>query len=196
MLITTNLSVWDHHTALGVLAFVFSLVFGYSLLSTPSRRATKGAEFNTKNKQLCYKDRVFLSLLQEETDGGGQPCYVITDPDLSDNPIIFASDGFCSHTGYQRTEIVGRNCRFLQGPETQADHVAAIRSAIAKSEEASVQLLNYRKNGSTFLNQFFIMPLRDENKKVAYYVGVQREVLPGKMEGENPGWRVFMWQGI
>jgi len=189
-------AIWDPHTTLGVLAFVFSVLFGYSFwFSTPSRRAAKGSQF-TPNKQLCYKDRVFLSLLQEEADGGGQPCYVITDPDLADNPIIFASDGFCSHTGYNRVEILGRNCRFLQGPETQADHVAAIRSAITRSQEASVQLLNYRKNGSSFLNQFFIMPLRDEKKKVAFYVGVQREVLQGEREGENPGWRIFMWQGI
>ena len=65
MLIAANLSIWDPHTTLGVLAFVFSVLFGYSFFSTPSRKAAKGSQF-TPNKQLCYKDRVFLSLLQED----------------------------------------------------------------------------------------------------------------------------------
>lgn len=71
----------------------------------------------------------------------------------SDNPIIYASQGFCLHTGYSKEEIEGRNCRFLQGKNSNPTDVSRIREAIEKMEEISLCLLNYRKDGSSFLNQ-------------------------------------------
>lgn len=68
---------------------------------------------------------------------------------------------------------MGRNCRFLQGPETDSAAVNEIRKAIAEGRDASVCLLNYKADGTPFWNQFFVAPLRDLNKNVVYYVGAQ-----------------------
>ena len=79
--------------------------------------------------------------------------FVITDPSLPDNPIVFASQGFLTLTGYALDQILGRNCRFLQGPETDPAAVEKIRHAINQGVDASVCLLNYRIDGTTFWNQ-------------------------------------------
>lgn len=71
----------------------------------------------------------------------------------TDNPIIYASEGFCRFTGYTKHEIEGRNCRFLQGKDSSQADVAKIREAITKKEATSLCLLNYKKDGTTFLNQ-------------------------------------------
>lgn len=105
-----------------------------------------------------------------------QQNFVITDPSLPDNPIVFASGGFLTLTGYTLDQVLGRNCRFLQGPQTDPRAVAKIRQAIADGYDASVCLLNYKIDGSTFWNQFFVAPLRDSEGNVVNYVGVQCKV--------------------
>ncbi|KAG5175508.1 aureochrome1 [Tribonema minus] len=105
-----------------------------------------------------------------------QQNFVITDASLPDNPIVFASSGFLTLTGYAADQILGRNCRFLQGPETDPRAVAVIRSAIERGEDTSVCLLNYRADGTTFYNQFFVASLCNGEGKVVNYVGVQSKV--------------------
>ena len=102
--------------------------------------------------------------------------FCICDPNQLDNPIIYCSDSFVKLTGYPRAEILGRNCRFLQGPNTDPQAVQAIRSAIEQGCDAEVQLLNYRKDGTGFWNNFFIAALRDEQGKVVHFIGVQQEM--------------------
>nr|AHZ63859.1 phototropin [Stangeria eriopus] len=99
--------------------------------------------------------------------------FVITDPRLPDNPIIFASDSFLELTEYTREEILGRNCRFLQGPETDQETVQQIRDAIKKQEEITVQLINYTKRGKKFWNVFHLQPMRDQKGELQYFIGVQ-----------------------
>ncbi|XP_022985713.1 phototropin-2-like [Cucurbita maxima] len=99
--------------------------------------------------------------------------FVITDPRLPDNPIIFASDSFLELTEYTREEILGRNCRFLQGPETDQDTVSRIRDAIREQREVTVQLINYTKTGKKFWNLFHLQPMRDEMGELQYFIGVQ-----------------------
>ena len=105
-----------------------------------------------------------------------QQNFVITDPSLPDNPIVFASHGFLTLTGYTLEQVLGRNCRFLQGPLTDPRAVAKIRKAVADGFDASVCLLNYKIDGTTFWNQFFVAPLRDSEGNVVNYVGVQCKV--------------------
>jgi len=105
-----------------------------------------------------------------------QQNFVITDPSLPDNPIVFASGGFLTLTGYTLDQVLGRNCRFLQGPQTDPMAVAKIRKAIADGYDTSVCLLNYKIDGTTFWNQFFVAPLRDSDGNVVNYVGVQCQV--------------------
>lgn len=99
--------------------------------------------------------------------------FVITDPRLPDNPIIFASDSFLELTEYSREEILGRNCRFLQGPETDPATVRKIRQAIDNQTEVTVQLINYTKSGKKFWNLFHLQPMRDQKGEVQYFIGVQ-----------------------
>nr|AML78332.1 putative LOV domain-containing protein [Nymphaea sp. BC-2016] len=99
--------------------------------------------------------------------------FVITDPRLPDNPIIFASDSFLELTEYAREEILGRNCRFLQGPETDQEAVSRIRDAIREQKEVTVQLINYTKNGKKFWNLFHLQPMRDQKGALQYFIGVQ-----------------------
>nr|AML79534.1 putative LOV domain-containing protein [Toxicodendron radicans] len=99
--------------------------------------------------------------------------FVITDPRLPDNPIIFASDSFLELTEYSREEILGRNCRFLQGPETDPATVRKIRNAIDNQTDVTVQLINYTKSGKKFWNLFHLQPMRDQKGEVQYFIGVQ-----------------------
>lgn len=99
--------------------------------------------------------------------------FVISDPRLPDNPIIFASDSFLELTEYTREEILGRNCRFLQGPETDQATVSKIRDAIRKQREITVQLINYTKSGKKFWNLFHLQPMRDQKGELQYFIGVQ-----------------------
>nr|AML78665.1 putative LOV domain-containing protein [Ribes sp. BC-2016] len=99
--------------------------------------------------------------------------FVITDPRLPDNPIIFASDSFLELTEFTREEILGRNCRFLQGPETDQATVSKIRDAIRQQREITVQLINYTKSGKKFWNLFHLQPMRDQKGELQYFIGVQ-----------------------
>nr|AML78093.1 putative LOV domain-containing protein [Ardisia humilis] len=99
--------------------------------------------------------------------------FVISDPRLPDNPIIYASDSFLELTEYSREEIIGRNCRFLQGPETDRATVSKIRDAISEQREITVQLINYTKSGKKFWNLFHLQPMRDHKGELQYFIGVQ-----------------------
>ncbi|KAJ7566378.1 hypothetical protein O6H91_02G099800 [Diphasiastrum complanatum] len=99
--------------------------------------------------------------------------FVITDPRLPDNPIIFASDSFLELTEYSREEIIGRNCRFLQGPDTDMETVKKIRDAIREQRDITVQLLNYTKTGKPFWNLFHLQAMRDQKGDLQYFIGVQ-----------------------
>ena len=102
--------------------------------------------------------------------------FVITDPTLPDNPIVFASGGFLSLTGYKLEQVLGRNCRFLQGPRTDARAVGKIREAIKHGTDVQICLLNYKIDSTTFWNHFFIAALRDDAGDVVNFLGVQIEV--------------------
>nr|AML77299.1 putative LOV domain-containing protein [Mesotaenium caldariorum] len=102
-----------------------------------------------------------------------QKNFVITDPRLPDNPIIFASDDFLELTEYTREEILGRNCRFLQGKDTNTETVAKIKHAIDNHLDITVQLLNYTKTGRPFWNLFHLQAVRDSKGDLQYFIGVQ-----------------------
>jgi PAS domain S-box-containing protein len=100
----------------------------------------------------------------------------LSDPDLPDNPIVYANQAFEAMSGYSQEDIVGRNCRFLQGADREQEALATIRAALANEEPCVVTLRNYRKNGELFLNRLSIRPLVDREGKVIYYLGVQYDV--------------------
>ncbi|MDH2325817.1 PAS domain-containing protein [Cereibacter sp. SYSU M97828] len=101
---------------------------------------------------------------------------MITDPKLPDNPIVFANEAFQKLTGYSRDELLGRNCRLLQGEETDPDAVDAIRQAIARGEDIAIDLLNYRKDGSAFWNALYLSPVKDDEGRIQFFFASQLDV--------------------
>jgi PAS domain S-box-containing protein len=100
----------------------------------------------------------------------------LSDPELPDNPIVYANKAFEEISGYSQDEIVGRNCRFLQGEDHDQEALQIIRAALQKHEPCIVTLRNYRKNGELFFNRLAIRPLTDPDGNVIYYLGVQYDV--------------------
>lgn len=108
----------------------------------------------------------------------------ITDPRQPDNPIVFCNDAFTRLTGYGREEILGRNCRFLQGPATRGDDVRKVRQAIDARESVEVDILNYRKDGTTFWNALLISPVFAKGE-LAYFFASQMDVTERKRAEEH-----------
>ncbi|MGR3464289.1 PAS domain-containing protein [Limimaricola sp.] len=95
----------------------------------------------------------------------------ITDPTLPDNPIVFANDAFFELTGYVAEEVIGRNCRFLQGADSAPESIARIRRIIESCEVDTVEIVNYRKDGSAFLNALQIGPIMGDDGRPVLYFG-------------------------
>jgi PAS domain S-box-containing protein len=100
----------------------------------------------------------------------------IADPDLDDCPIIYANKAFEILTGYSQDEIIGQNCRFLQGDDRDQDARKQIRESITHRNELTLTLRNYKKDGSLFYNRLKIKPLFDKNGKLLYFLGLQYDV--------------------
>jgi len=100
----------------------------------------------------------------------------LSDPDLEDSPIVYANKAFENMCGYPQEEIVGRNCRFLQGVDRDQPELARLRDAVKKGEPVEVTLRNYRKNGELFHNRLVVKPLTDDRGNVVYYLGVQYDI--------------------
>lgn len=108
----------------------------------------------------------------------------LSDPDQPDNPIVYANEAFELITGYDRDQILGRNCRFLQGTDRDQPEIERIREALRERKRTTVTLRNYRKDGSLFYNEFSIRPLFDPQGHLVYYLGVQYDVT-ARVEAEQ-----------
>jgi PAS domain S-box-containing protein len=122
-------------------------------------------------EELLLRDRAI------EAIGQG---IVISDPNLPDNPVIYANAAFEKLTGYSREEVVGKNCRLLKGPDTDPATVDIVRKAVRERRPCIVQLLNYRKDGTKFWNSLVISPVFDAKGCLAYFVGSQTDITPVK----------------
>jgi len=105
----------------------------------------------------------------------------VTDANLGDHQLIYVNAAFEGLTGYGRDEVLGQNCRFLQGEATEAAELATIREALSSSKTCAVRITNYRKDGSSFVNELRLDPLRETRGGVRYYVGRMR---PGVVTSE------------
>lgn len=114
---------------------------------------------------------VLIAAMDNAKDG-----ITISDVNRKDNPLIFVNEGFLQMTGYSREEIIGSNCRFLQGQEKQQRGVLAIREAIKKQESVVVELLNFKKDGTPFWNNLSLTPIFDTAGSLTHYIGVQNDV--------------------
>lgn len=123
--------------------------------------------------------QVLSAILDECVNG-----VTLADPDLEDAPIIYANKAFERLTGYSHEEIVGHNCRFLQGEDREQDARFAIANAMKKHEAVEVTLRNYKKDGTLFHNHLKIIPLFDNKHRVIYYLGVQYDIT-GQVNASN-----------
>jgi PAS domain S-box-containing protein len=116
-----------------------------------------------------------LSLMRQALDLTGTG-FVLTDPRLDDNPIVYANDSFVQMTGYPLDEVLGRNCRFLQGPDTDRAEIARLRRAVEEEDPVTVEVVNHRRDGTPFVNEVHVAPVRDAEGRVVRFVGVQIDV--------------------
>ena len=101
---------------------------------------------------------------------------VISDPRQPDNPIIECNDAFVQLTGYSRDEVIGRNCRFLSGPATEARLTEQLRTGIREQRPEMVEILNYKKDGTPFRNAILVAPIFDAAGELQYFLGSQVEM--------------------
>ncbi len=135
--------------------------------STPQTLPAGLLDKQEAQAQLVLKDRALAACAEGIT---------IADARLPDQPLIYINAGFERLTGYSVAEVLGRNCRFLQGPQTDPATVETLRQAIREQRAVTVQLLNYRKDGTPFWNRLSITPVRDEAGLVTHLIGVQSDV--------------------
>ncbi|WP_019903666.1 PAS domain S-box protein [Methylobacterium sp. 77] len=107
---------------------------------------------------------------------------IVTDPNLPDNPIVFANRAFQEMSGYSAAELVGRNCRFLQGPATDPAEVARLRDSIAARRDVVVEIINYHRDGSPFRNELYVSPVFDPAGHLRYFFGSQLDVTRFRTE--------------
>lgn len=116
--------------------------------------------------------------------------FIVSNPRLFDNPIIICNDAFTKMTGYSRDEVIGRNCRFLRGQDTQPEATEKLRNGIFNNENLLVEILNYKRDGSSFRNAVMIAPMFDDDGELAYFLGSQME-LPRKTARAQPTRRLM-----
>ena len=134
------------------------------------REATSGARPSVTGL------RIEMGQLFEQAVEQTRMSLCVTDPHQPDNPIVYVNQAFEEITGYARAETLGRNCRFLQGPETDPAAVDRVRQALAAQEVRVVELLNYRKDGSSFVNSLHVGPIYDEAGNLTHFYGSQWDV--------------------
>ena len=110
---------------------------------------------------------------------GNDVAVVLTNPNLPDNPIIYLNRAFERITGYSREAVIGRNCRFLQGPDTDPETVRKLREAIEAKQDLTVDILNYRADDAPFWNRLVLSPLTDTDGEVPYFIGLQKRIGDG-----------------
>ena len=125
-------------------------------------------KIGVQDYEIHPRDRELLGTLVTK-----KSMFVLCDPAKPDLPIIYASNDFCEFTQYSQNEVVGRNCRFLQGEQTSPESVNNIREAIKEKKPAAVALLNYKKDGSMFRNHFYMSPVIDKSGKLVLFLGIQ-----------------------
>ena len=137
---------------------------------TAVRLAEREAQLEQTVEDLKLKERAM-----DEAPVG----ITITDPSREDNPLIYCNEQFERLTGYE--DVIGENCRFLQGEGTDPDTRAQIREAVDDDRPVSVDILNYRKEGASFWNKLDIAPLHDDTGAVTYFVGFQADITDRKI---------------
>ncbi len=132
--------------------------------------------------QLVFWDDLVIRANQKDWKNfdSAKESITIADMRQEDAPLIYVNKGFERITGYSRAETLGRNCRFLQGIETDRNEVNQMRTAIQNGEKCIVEFINYKKNGDIFWNRLSLTPIMGLDKKPAFYIGLQNDITDMK----------------
>jgi len=101
---------------------------------------------------------------------------IITDNQQPDNPIIFCNEKFLEMTGYERADVIGHNCRFLQGEDRKQEARALLKHAVENGETITIEIRNYKKDGNMFWNELHMSPILDNNNHITHFIGVQNDI--------------------
>ncbi|MDJ0756666.1 MAG: GAF domain-containing protein [Ardenticatenaceae bacterium] len=124
-----------------------------------------------------------LEYIKEAIDSSQEPV-TIADARQDDFPLIYVNDAFERVTGYSREEVINRNCRFLQGPDKDQPGLKTLREALKNGAGCQVELRNYRKDGSLFINQLTISPIKNERGEITHFLGSQRDITESEKQTE------------
>jgi PAS domain S-box-containing protein len=151
------------------------------------RRTAQLAQANAElQAEIVERNRYEAELrLRERAIEASSAGIIITDARRRDNPIIYANPAFSQMTGYSREELIGCNPRFLQGPETDPEALEKLRDALREAQPCLITLKNYRKDGSSFWNELFLSPVRDERGNLTHYIGTQTDVTQARRAEEE-----------
>ena len=125
--------------------------------------------------KTTHIEQIMLLALENVKEG-----ITITDYRLKDNPLIYVNKGFCLITGYKKEEVVGKNCRFLQGSKTDKASVKKIRAAIENEESIQQEILNFKKDGTPFWNRVSLTPIFDDSNVLSHFIGIQEDITVSK----------------
>lgn len=145
------------------------------LIQVVSRDITKEHTLILQNRELEETNRLLSTAVEQLTNG-----IVITDPNKEDNPIIYVNKGFEEMTGYTLSDVVNKNCRFLQGERTECSNIETIRRGINEREPVKTELLNYKKDGTPFWNELSISPVWNESGEISHFIGILSDVTHRK----------------
>lgn len=135
-----------------------------------NRDITESKRASDSLRQIAEQNQLLAQAVEAASDG-----VVIVDATQPDNPVIYANPAFTRITGYPVEEVIGRNCRFLQGPETDPGELEKLRRAIREKRSVAVTLLNYRKDGRPFWNELAISPVFSPEGELTHFVGIQTD---------------------
>ena len=125
-----------------------------------------------------------INILENAIDDA-HSALVLSDPHQDDNPLVYVNEAFEDSTGYDKSEVLGRNCRFLQGEETDPETVAQVREAVEKEESVTVEIRNYRKDGTMFWNKLSVTPVYDEENSLVRFLGTQIDITNRKQNEQK-----------
>ena len=147
---------------------------GVAFVSTGAGSVTRTVGTVTPSGDQPHIERNPL-VLKRAIDAAHTPL-ALSDPERESNPLVYVNDAFERVTGYTQQDVLGRNCRFLQGEETDPETVATLRAAIDAEKPVTVELENYRADGSIFWNRLTVTPIYDDAGELVHYLGSQEDV--------------------
>ena len=165
---------------IGFLVIILSIILAQQVVSA-SRSLEREIKQRKKveNERTAYEEELALRIRSINSATNG---ILIADARQPDMPTVYCNAAFEKITGYAAEEVLGHNCRFLQGTDHQQPGLDAIRQAVRQGTEGKAELRNYRKDGSLFWNELYIAPVKDQQGRLTHFIGIQTDITQRKRQ--------------